>query len=915
MDTLKLHGWDLLIIVTYLVMCLVIGLHRSTKIKTLRQFALGYQGISTTILISVIFASSIGAGTLLGDAENLYFFGLIFLAGRLFIPFCWLLAARIYSTNIDKFSDCISISQIMFRLYGSPGRLVTNLATVIIGVGALAAQALAIGYVFHYFLSIDPIYGILISFGLLTVYTTLGGIRAVVVTETFQFGIFFFIIPASYAISLTKIGGLSTLLMGASVSDLGFQLTTENIMLLASFIFFTILPESHPPFIQRCLMAKNSKQLKTALKTISIISLPFALSILSITYIVKADAPEVSANEALLFYISNYSPIGLKGLMFVGIIAAIMGYAEGWLNAISVVIVNDGLKILLPTISNVKQLLALRVFVVLISGSSMMLAFLSNDITKVTMVVQNFWIPLILIPLASGFMGFRTSSKSFTYSIIIALIFILVGRIVTGAFTTVSLSLGILGSALGLFGTHYWQIIKTLTLKGKTVSLDTWLNKQALKMNNIIHVLVNNIYIFLKRVKLVTSLKEPPYLRFVTFTLVYYFSYTFSLSSDPTHRIFSYLLVIGYLMCFILLFRDSMFNNNFQKKYLALYWYITLTFCLPSVASYMLFASKGDDFWVINSLLSAFSLYFFVDAITFIILLSIGIVCGYGLFLLNDPVHQILDTHNTLENIVYIYFSFLFAYLTLFRGKEKEHEEKIGEMHMLSGAIAHEVKTPISSMIMSTQVITEILNRTMNKSKKNNQDEYIIKVDQNEYDFLMQAQQSVQKAGAQSISTINSILLSLKNSVVGDDKKLHLIEECIKQAIDDYSLYNSSAKDIETNIKRNFKVMCSSYYLTNVILNLLKNAHKHGGKDVKIKIWTKKSKLYFKDYGSGIPKENLPYIFDRFYTKNKTGTGIGLAFCKMVMEDLGGRIECESKYGKYTKFTLVFPESSTWLKT
>jgi Na+/proline symporter/signal transduction histidine kinase len=911
MDTLKLHGWDLSIVASYLVICLVIGLYRSKKIKTPRQFALGYQNISTTILISVIFASSVGGGTLLGDAENLYLFGLIFLVGRLFIPFCWLLAAKIYSPNIGKFNDCMSVSQIMFKLYGFSGRWITNIATIIIGMGALVAQALAVGYIFHYFLGINVVYGMLISYGILTIYTALGGIRSVIITEAFQFGIFFFIIPASYAIILTDIGGLSTLVKVSTIFDSSLEYSTKNIVFLASFVFVTILPESHPAFIQRCLMAKNAEQLKTVLLTISLISLPFALSILSIIYIVKVHSPEVLADEALLFYISNYLPVGLKGLMVAGIIAAIMGYAEGWLNAMCVVIVNDGLKILSPKISNTKQLLALRVFVVLLSSGAIMLASLSNDITKLTLIVQNFWVALILIPLTSGLLGFKTISKSFTSSIVTALFFILTSRIIEGEFTTVTLSLGILGSALGLFGMHYWQIIKILAPKGNAISQDTWLNKQALKINNLISILMARIYGFLKRVKFITSLKEAPYLRFTTFTLVYYFSYTFSLTSDPTHKVFSYLLVIGYLMCFILLFRNALFSNNFQRKYLPLYWYCTLTFCLPSVASYMLFASKGDDFWVINSLLSAFSLYFFVDAITFIILLSIGIVCGYGLFLLNDPVHQILDPHNALENIVYIYFSFLFAYLTLFRGKEKEHEEKIGEMHMLSGAIAHEVKTPISSMIMSTQVITEILNRTMNKSKKNNRDEYIIKVDQIEYDFLMQAQQSVEKAGAQSINTINSILLSLKNSVIGDDKKLYFIEECVKQAINDYSLYNSSAKDVETNIKRNFKVMCSSYYLTNVILNLLKNAYKHGGKDVKIKIWTKESKFYFKDYGNGIPKENLPFIFDRFYTKNKTGTGIGLAFCKMVMEDLGGRIECESKYGKYTKFILVFPESTT----
>ena len=63
-----------------------------------------------------------------------------------------------------------------------------------------------------------------------------------------------------------------------------------------------------------------------------------------------------------------------------------------------------------------------------------------------------------------------------------------------------------------------------------------------------------------------------------------------------------------------------------------------------------------------------------------------------------------------------------------------------------------------------------------------------------------------------------------------------------------------------------------------------------------------------KDYGRGIAKENLPHIFDRFYTKSRSGTGIGLAFCKTLMEELGGTIECKSSLGKYTRFTLTFPE-------
>lgn len=903
---IKLQGWDLLIVAAYLVICLAIGLYRSTKINTLRQFALGYQNISTTILVCVIFASSIGGGTLLGGAEHFYVFGLVFLAGSLFIPVCWLLAARIYSPNIGQFSDCISVSQVMFKLYGSSGRWVTNIAAITMSIGILAAQALAIGYVFHYFFGVDIIYGMLISYGILTVYTTLGGIRAVVVTETFQFAIFFFIIPASYVIVLTDIGGLSGLVSESSIPDLGFEFTTENIMFLASFIFFSILPECHPPFIQRCLMATSDMQLKTILKTISLISLPFALSILLITYIVKAHSPHVPANEVLLFYINHYLPVGLKGLMVAGVIAVIMGLAEAWLNATSAIIVNDIVKVLWPAISNAKQLIALRVSVIALSVVSVTTAFLNNSIIKVIVMVDNFWIPLILIPITSGFLGFRTSSKSFVGSVMLALVFIVVGRIITGGFTTVSLSLGILGSALGLFAMHYWQTSKTTTLKENKILLDDWLQKQAFKTGNVIAGLVKSVRVFLKQIKLTTSPKETPYARFASFTLVYYFSYTFSLTSDPTHKIFSYLLVIGYLMCFILLLRD-VFSKRLQKKYLPLYWHCTLMFCLPLVASYMLFASKGNDFWIINGVLSAFSLYFFTDAITFIILLTVGIICGYGLFSLSAPVHQLLNAHNTLQHVGYIYLFFLFAYLMLFKGREKEHAEKLGQMYVFSGAIAHEVKTPMASMLMCSEAITDVLGRAVNTAQPSN-DNYTITLARDEYNLLMHSHQLIKKAGTRGVSTVNSILTSLKSSVIGEEKKLYCVEECVKQAIYEYALFTSAVKDVEIDIKDNFEVMCSLSYLTHMLLNLLKNAHKHGGSGARIKIWTKESRLYFKDYGRGIPAENLPYIFDRFYTRNKTGTGIGLAFCKMVMEDLGGYIECESRYGKYTKFILTFPK-------
>lgn len=80
-----------------------------------------------------------------------------------------------------------------------------------------------------------------------------------------------------------------------------------------------------------------------------------------------------------------------------------------------------------------------------------------------------------------------------------------------------------------------------------------------------------------------------------------------------------------------------------------------------------------------------------------------------------------------------------------------------------------------------------------------------------------------------------------------------------------------------------------------------------------IKIWLETNEnfnqLHFKDTGKGISKDFLPKIFDSFTTKTYHGSGIGLPFCKMVMQSYGGKIVCNSIEGECTEFILNFPKN------
>lgn len=105
--------------------------------------------------------------------------------------------------------------------------------------------------------------------------------------------------------------------------------------------------------------------------------------------------------------------------------------------------------------------------------------------------------------------------------------------------------------------------------------------------------------------------------------------------------------------------------------------------------------------------------------------------------------------------------------------------------------------------------------------------------------------------------------------------------------------------------------------MTQVIDNILNNAIKYspdGGKiTVSMKTTDDQMILSISDQGLGIPKEDLPNIFDRFYRVDKArsraqgGTGLGLAIAKEIIKQHKGFIWAKSEYGKGSTFTIVLP--------
>jgi len=156
-------------------------------------------------------------------------------------------------------------------------------------------------------------------------------------------------------------------------------------------------------------------------------------------------------------------------------------------------------------------------------------------------------------------------------------------------------------------------------------------------------------------------------------------------------------------------------------------------------------------------------------------------------------------------------------------------------------------------------------------------------------------------------------------------RELIQVEEVVQKVVE-LMAPQALAKGLELNLelKASFPpVLGDPQGLEGVFTNLLSNAIKYTPQGGKVMVTMGLEGEYVKvsvsDTGVGIPKEELPRIFDKFYrirttqTREITGTGLGLAIVKGIVEAHLGRIEVQSEPGKGSTFTVFLPRSKVVL--
>ena len=406
------------------------------------------------------------------------------------------------------------------------------------------------------------------------------------------------------------------------------------------------------------------------------------------------------------------------------------------------------------------------------------------------------------------------------------------------------------------------------------------------------------------------------YMAFAIFGLINYILPFFMWSEDMIETAFPlYIRSFASLFCFILLLKDHWPNS--LRKWLPLYWYFTLLYTLPFLTSYLLFYNHGSTNWLMNMVLALFLLVLLVDWISFVVLLSLGVSLALVLYRIMHGSIFILVDMNNLYLAFYMYFFAILIGLIFSRNKAKIDFERLSAMQGLSASIAHEIRTPLSSLRMNTKLIRMYLPKLIKFYDKNKQNE-----DASAILIRPEHEKKLKKVSADIEATIQKSFLIvemlLANIKVFKDESIILtkldMSECLNEALQAYPFRKDQEKMIHVDPSIKFEFLGNPIMVRHIFYNLIKNAlHYINDVDLpKIEIWVETSLdehlLYFKDNGGGIKDVDLPYIFDQFYSKRKHGTGVGLSFCKLAMKKFGGNIACTSESGEYAQFMLGFPK-------
>ncbi len=221
---------------------------------------------------------------------------------------------------------------------------------------------------------------------------------------------------------------------------------------------------------------------------------------------------------------------------------------------------------------------------------------------------------------------------------------------------------------------------------------------------------------------------------------------------------------------------------------------------------------------------------------------------------------------------------------------ELERAKRLSDIGALASTVAHELRNPLVGVNISAGIIRKKIADPAVKKPLDN----------------------IEKSLAESEHIINNLLLYSKVSppTLKRVNLYSIIEECLDNSQNQTRKYIVKKK---LEPLKNIYIKADHNQIKEVFHNIINNSYEAlDNKKGQIEIWSledkEQVKIFFKDNGPGIAKEDIDKVLNPFFTTKIKGTGLGLAVCYQIIHSHKGSIDIESTPKKGTTVTITLPK-------
>jgi SSS family solute:Na+ symporter len=241
---------------------------------------------------------------------------------------------------------------------------------------------------------------VIIGMAVVILYSTFGGLWAVIQTDMMQFVLLGVLIPVTLLVGVYRSGGVDALMAAIPDTHLGGLGGMTFLAFAGLFVSFLLGETLVPPYAQRTFSTPDGRHARIGFVLTGVFSALFFFISASLGLVALHLFPGIDPEAALPTVVMELLPVGLVGLVVAALLAVVMSTASSYMNSAAIVLIKDIHQAFLkPDTSNAQRLWLERATTVVVGVLATLFAISVPSIVDALLYAYSLWAPTVILPL------------------------------------------------------------------------------------------------------------------------------------------------------------------------------------------------------------------------------------------------------------------------------------------------------------------------------------------------------------------------------------------------------------------------------------------------------------------------------------------------------------------------------------